>query len=74
MKMYNFSDVEKFLKDEELWGIQCFCTRNTVGDEMATIYKKDGVTIDFCPSYWYIEVFGLTDEDFDKLRAVEEEE
>ena len=44
-----------------------FNTRNFVGDPMATIYESDGLTIDICDYYSYFEVFGLTDEEFEKL-------
>lgn len=47
--------------------IQMFDTRNTVGDWMTTIYMNHGVTIDYCPSWLYIEIFGLTDEEFNSV-------
>ena len=70
--MYNFEDVEKFLKDSNLWGTQCFDSRNIVGDPMENIYDKDGVYIDRCYRYDYIEVFGLNEEDFLKLEKAHE--
>lgn len=47
--------------------IQTFDTRNVVGDEMETIYEEDGVIIDYCRSWDYIEVFGLTKEEYKSL-------
>ena len=47
--------------------IQMFDTRNTVGDWMTTIYMNHGVTIDYCFSWDYIEIFGLTDEEFNTV-------
>lgn len=50
---------------------QCgiFNTRNSVGDEMETIYDDGQISIDICFGYMYFEVFGLTEEEFDKLEA-----
>lgn len=31
---------------------------------MITIYDSNGVVIDYCPDYDYIEIFGLTDDEF----------
>lgn len=61
--MYNFKDVEKVLKENDLWGKQVFFSRNIAGDQMDLVYSHDEVTIDYCPYYDYIEVFGLTEED-----------
>lgn len=71
--MYNLTEIEEFIKDFlkkegcESGYIQIFNTRNTVGDSMRTIYKKDGITIDFCPGWWYLEIFGLNDRDYKTL-------
>ncbi len=45
-----------------------FNSRNIVGDEMFTVYNQDGLVIDICYRYGYLEVFGLSDEEFYKLR------
>ena len=44
-----------------------FNTRNLVGDYMETIYCDGELQIDICRGWAYFEVFGLTDEDFEKL-------
>lgn len=41
-----------------------FNTRNITGDTMTTIYTEDGITVDACYEWDYIEVFGLTEEEF----------
>ena len=56
-----------FLKEKFPNGIQCFYTRNLVGDEMETIYEDGEVTIDFCYYYEYIEIFGLTKEEYNDV-------
>ena len=59
----------KFLKKEFPEGIQMFNTRSLAGDPMYTIYKKDGLVVEYCSIYEYIEVFGLSIKDFDRLNA-----
>ena len=49
----------KTFHDADDQTIQTFTTRNTVGDTMKTIYEQDGVTLDVCEDWDYIEVFGL---------------
>ena len=41
---------------------------NFVGDPMETIYKDDSIEILGCYNYSYFEVFGLSNDDFKKLR------
>ena len=60
--------VESFLKEYFNYEVQAFTTRNVVGDPMETIYNEDGIQIDYCEGYDYIEIFGLPLEDFYKLR------
>lgn len=65
---YKLSDVMRFLKKHKYMvdgGI--FDSRNTVGDEMRTVYEKEGVIIDYAPYYEYVEIFGLREGDFEKL-------
>ena len=44
-----------------------FDTRNWAGDDMATIYAKDGLTVDICYDCEYFEVFGLSMSEFQQL-------
>lgn len=41
---------------------------NFAGDPMAVIYKDDSITILACFMYSYFEVFGLSNDDFEKLK------
>lgn len=58
-----------FLKSEEGYIPECgiFDSRNTVGDMMENIYDKDGIQVDVCRHWDYIEVFGLSSEEFKSL-------
>lgn len=49
---------------------QTFFTRNLVGDSMTEIYDHDGITVDLCCYWGYIEVFGLT---YDEKEALKKE-
>jgi hypothetical protein len=62
-------EVKDFIKENCLIDdeIQTFFTRNLCGDPMSEVYNKDGVKIDVCYAYEYIEVFGLEDEEQEEL-------
>lgn len=62
--------VKNFLKKKFPNGIQGFNTRNIAGDSMITIYHKNNITIEYCPYYEYIEIFGINEMDF--LELIEE--
>ena len=47
--------------------MQTFDCRNIMGDSMSTIYDEDGITVDFCYHYEYLEIFGLSDEEYSSL-------
>lgn len=68
--MTNVAKCKKVIKNNieyALFGI--FDCRNVVGDQMETIYDKDGVKIDICRYWGYFEVFGLTDEEFAEVES-----
>lgn len=67
MKKNRLIKLKKFLKKVFKKRIQAFDTRNTEGDSMETIYNEDGITVDYCYYYEYIEIFGLTDEEYKEL-------
>lgn len=56
-----------FLKENFEKGIQMFDTPNIAGDLMFLIYKKDDITVLFAPGYNYIEIFGISDEEFARV-------
>lgn len=59
--------LEEYFEKEEL-PIQAFNTRNLVGDNMYTIYEENGITIDYCYNWNYVEIFGLSKKDFEDLK------
>lgn len=64
--MSKIDKLKRFLQ-EKYPNEQAFNTRNVAGDSMETIYDEDGITVDYCYYYSYIEIFGLTDEEFEDL-------
>lgn len=62
-------DRAKRIIKEHIESAMCgiFNTRNCAGDDMATIYDEDGLTVDICYYWEYFEVFGLSRSDFDVL-------
>lgn len=47
--------------------LQVFNTKNIVGDMMCTIYNKNGITIDYCREYDYLEIFGLNLNEYEEF-------
>lgn len=67
--------IKEFLKeyfDEDELPIQAFDTRNVIGDSMRTIYNENGIIIDYCYDWDYIEIFGLSKKDFADLKKEKE--
>lgn len=67
--MNNNLQIAKDIIVEHIEKADCglFSTRNTVNDNMTTIYAKDGLMIDICYDNSYFEVFGLTSLEFLRL-------
>lgn len=49
------------------WKLQAFSTRNIVGDIMENVYAENGAYVDYCRGNDYIEIFGLTEEEYNSL-------
>lgn len=63
----NKIDKLKIFLQENYPNEQAFNTRNLIGDNMRTVYDEDGIIVDYCYEYEYIEIFGLTDVEFENL-------
>lgn len=68
--MERIEKVIEFIKKEFGENIQIFDTRNIVGDPMETVYHEDGIMVDSCYRYCYLEVFGMTPEEKKKMHKV----
>lgn len=58
------NELRNFINEIGFNGKQTFDSRNVAGDSMVTIYEKDGITVDFCHYYDYLEIFGLSEEEY----------
>lgn len=65
--MERVNKIRAFIKERGLTGTQTFSSRNIVGDPMSNIYDADGVQIDYCYGYDYLEIFGLTSQEYQQL-------
>lgn len=64
--MNKIDKLKKFLQ-ENYPNIQAFDTRNFSGSPMENVYDEDGIKVDYCERYDYIEIFGLTERVFQSL-------
>lgn len=68
--MDKMTKLRMFLIENNYNGKQTFDTRNIVGDNMYTVYNNDGITVDYCYCYDYLEIFGLTEEEYTSLKDI----
>lgn len=64
--MNKIDKLKRFLQ-ENYPNEQAFNTRNIAGDNMERVYDEDEIIVDYCYYYSYIEIFGLTEEEFEDL-------
>lgn len=57
----------KFLKERFESGIQMFDTPSLVNDYRIPIYIEDDITVLYAPSWNYIEIYGISSEEFDRV-------
>lgn len=57
----------EWLEEQDLLKMQMFDTRNFIGDYMETIYEENGIQVDICRDYQYLEIFGLDEDELEKL-------
>lgn len=70
IEMNKIEKLKNWLVKNGYKGMQTFNTRNIVGDEMETIYSEDGIVVDICYSWNYLEIFGLTKEEYQELSDI----
>ena len=63
--------VVNFLMTEFPNGIQMFNSHNTTGDKVSTmLILGNEVEIDYCEDYDYVEVFGLSEPEFQMVKLI----
>ena len=70
MKNEAIKKLRDFIVNAGYKGKQTFDRRGIAGDSMTTIYNSDGITVDFCYYYDYLEIFGLTKEQYKSLSDI----
>jgi len=65
--MNRLDNLKKMLVEKELEGKQVFNTRNILGDPMTNVYNEDEIQVDVCYRYDYVEIFGLTDDEWKEI-------
>ena len=69
---YDLNSLENFLKSRFEENIQCFNNFNWTGDSTDLIYNFDNVQVYYCADYNYLEIIGLTLDDFEYIRKLME--
>lgn len=68
--MLKMEILKMFLVSEGYQGMQTFKSANTVGDKTETVFYACGVTVKYAPGYGYLEIFGLTDTEYQSLNTI----
>ena len=63
-------NLRQWIKDNGFKDMQAFDCKNTVGDKMKTVYNEDGIVVDYCQFWSYLEIFGLTEEEYNSLSDI----
>ena len=64
-----FERVLEYLKERNS-SEQIFNSSNTVGDNMSTIIKENGISLLYCEGWEYYEILGLTTVQEEELKEV----
>lgn len=59
--------LKEVLRDNDLLGEQCFDCESLVGDHRETIYDEDGIKVLVCYYYEYVEILGLSDDEYQSI-------
>lgn len=70
MELDRVQAIKEFIREMNLRQKQTFNCRNWVGDPVSLIYNDNDVKIYFCYDYNYLEIIGLTAEEFKRLHDV----
>ena len=75
-KTMNISDrfykLLDFLRNSNLLGMQVFNCESLVNDAMECVYSEDGIRVLVCYYWNYVEVLGISDEEFKAISTMED--
>lgn len=67
MSILKIKKLIDFLKNRFIGGIQMFNTPSIAGDFRVPIYSEDDIKVLFAPEYEYIEIYGISYEEFKRV-------
>lgn len=62
-----FYKLLKFLRSSNLLGMQVFNCPSLVDDYRESVYEQDGIEVLVCPYYEYVEILGISNEEFNAI-------
>ena len=65
--MNRLARLKEVLRDNDLFGEQCFDCETLIGDHRETIYDEDGITVLVCYDYEYVEILGLSADEYQSI-------
>ena len=66
-----FHKLLVFLRNSNLLGMQVFHTESLVNDARECVYSEDGIRVLVCYYWDYVEVLGISDEEFKAISTIE---
>lgn len=66
-----FHKLLVFLRNSNLLGMQVFHTESLVNDARECVYSEDGIRVLVCYYWDYVEVLGISDEEFKAISTRE---
>lgn len=67
-----FYKLLDFLRNSNLLGMQVFNCESLVNDAMECVYSEDGIRVLVCYYWNYVEVLGISDEEFKAISTMED--
>lgn len=65
-----FHKLLVFLRNSNLLGMQVFDCESLVGDARECVYSEDGIRVLVCYYWDYVEVLGISDEEFKAISTI----
>lgn len=59
--------IINFLQEKFPYGVMIYNVPNDMNDNLSVIYDEDDITILHCDIFDYIEIYGMTDEEYDAV-------
>lgn len=67
-----FCKLLDFLRNSNLLGMQVFHSESLVNDVRECVYSEDGIRVFVCYYWDYVEVLGISDEEFKAISTIKD--